>query len=266
MPIPIYQVDAFTRKPFSGNPAAVVLLSEQMPDEWMLALAQEMNLSETAFLLPEADGYRLRWFTPKLEVSLCGHATLASGHVLAERDELLSGTEVKFYTLSGLLTAARHGGKIELNFPALPTSPLPPRDGLLETLGLQAEEILAVEDSNGRALIEVDGEKIVRQLKPDFNQLAKDTGRGVIVTSRSADDRYDFISRFFASYAGIDEDPVTGSAHCCLAPYWATQLGKTTMSAYQASARGGELEVELAGERVFLRGNAVIVFTGELRG
>jgi PhzF family phenazine biosynthesis protein len=264
MTIPIYQIDAFTRKPFSGNPAAVVLLNEKMPDEWMLALAQEMNLSETAFLLPERDGYRLRWFTPKLEVSLCGHATLASGFVLAERGELLPGSEVKFYTLSGLLTAARHGDRIELNFPALPTSPLPPRDGLLEALGLDVEDVVTVEDSNGRALIEVNGEEIVRQLIPDFIQLAKDTGRGVIVTSRGTE-KYDFISRFFASYAGIDEDPVTGSAHCCLAPYWAARLDKTTFSAYQASARGGELEVELVGERVFLRGHAVTVFAGELR-
>ena len=264
LPISIYQVDAFTRKPFSGNPAAVCLLTAPQPDEWMLSVAKEMNLSETAFLLPEGDGYRLRWFTPKLEVSLCGHATLASAFVLAERGELLSGTEVKFYTLSGLLTAARRGERIELNFPALPTNPVLPTPTLLAALGLQEKDIVAIEDSNGRALIEVSGEEIVRQLKPDFIELAKDTGRGVIVTSRSEDDRYDFISRFFASYAGIDEDPVTGSAHCCLAPYWAARLHKTIFSAYQASARGGELEVELTGERVFLRGHAVTVFAGEL--
>ena len=265
MTMPIYQVDAFSRVPFSGNPAAICLLTKQQPDEWMLSLAQEMNLSETAFLLPEGDGYRLRWFTPELEVNLCGHATLASGHVLAERGELPEGETVKFFTHSGLLTASRRGERIELNFPVLLTSPLPPRDGLLETLGLGVEDVIAVEDSNGRALIEVKDEKTVRQLTPDFIELAKDTGRGVIVTSRG-EGKYNFISRFFASYAGIDEDPVTGSAHCCLAPYWASRLGKTTLSAYQASARGGELEVELDGERVFLRGHAVTVFKGDLRG
>jgi PhzF family phenazine biosynthesis protein len=265
MTIPIYQVDAFTRKLFSGNPAAVCLLAEKKLDEWMHSLAQEMNLSETAFLLPEADGYRLRWFTPKLEVSLCGHATLASAFVLAERGDLLPGEEVKFYTLSGVLTAARRDERIELNFPACPTSSDLTKQSLLDALGLQEEDVLATEDSNGRALIEVNGEEIVRQLQPDFIEMAKDTGRGVIVTSRSDDDRYDFVSRFFAPYAGINEDPVTGSAHCCLAPYWAARLGKNNMFAYQASARGGELEVELDGDRVFLRGHAVTVFEGELR-
>lgn len=266
LPVPIYQVDAFTRKPFSGNPAAVCLLNAPQSDKWMLSVAQEMNLSETAFLLPEGDGYRLRWFTPKIEINLCGHATLASGFVLAERGELLPGDVVNFYTLSGLLTAARRGDRIELNFPALPTSPVPLNPALLAALALKEQDVLAIEDSNGRALIEVNGEKIVRQLKPDFIEMAKVNGRGVIVTSRSADDHYDFVSRFFASYAGIDEDPVTGSAHCCLAPYWAAKLNKTTFSAYQASARGGELEVELVGERVSLRGHAVTVFAGELRG
>jgi len=264
MPLPLYQVDAFTREPFSGNPAAVVLLSEQMPNDWMLALAKEMNLSETAFLLPEADGYRLRWFTPKLEVSLCGHATLASGHVLAEIGKLPEGGMVNFYTQSGLLTAASHDGRIELNFPTRPTTPAPPRDGLLEALSLAAEDVIDIEDSKGRALIEVKDEKTVRQLAPDFIALKNDPGRGVIVTSRGTG-QYDFISRFFASYAGIDEDPVTGSAHCCLAPYWAARLNKTTLLAYQASDRGGELEVQLDGDRVYIRGHAVTVFTGKLR-
>ncbi len=159
---------------------------------------------------------------------MCGHATLASGHVLAERGELLPDGKVKFYTLSGILTAARRGERIELNFPALPTTPAPPRDGLLAALGLNTEDVIAAENLNGRALIEVNGEKIVRQLAPDFVEMAKDTGRGVIVTSRGTE-KYDFISRFFASYAGIDEDPVTGSAHCCLAPYWAARLEKNDL-------------------------------------
>ncbi|MCD4671569.1 MAG: PhzF family phenazine biosynthesis protein [Anaerolineaceae bacterium] len=265
MTIPIYQVDAFTHKPFSGNPAAVCLLPSEQPDDWMQSLAREMNLSETAFLLPEADGYRLRWFTPAIEVDLCGHATLASAFVLAQRGGLPVGQTMKFFTRSGLLTAARRGKRIELNFPARPTCPGKAPSALLDALGLRQEDVLAAEDSNGRVLIEVNGENVVRQLKPDFSKLAAaDTGQGVIVTSRSKEEKYDFISRFFAPYAGINEDPVTGSAHCCLAPYWAARLDKMIMSAYQASARGGELEVELAGERVLLRGHAVTIFRGEL--
>jgi PhzF family phenazine biosynthesis protein len=261
--LPLYQVDAFTSQPFRGNPAAVCLLPNARPDAWMQAVAREMNLSETAFLLPEGDGYRLRWFTPAIEIDLCGHATLASAFVLAQRGELVAGQTVQFFTRSGLLTAARRGEKIELDFPARPTNPIDPPGAILEALGLHAADVLSVEALEGRLLVELAEEILLRQLKPDFARLtAADTGRGVIVTSRSAD--FDFVSRFFAPYAGINEDPVTGSAHCYLAPYWAARLGKTVFSAYQASARGGELEVELSAERVLLRGQAVIVFKGEL--
>jgi PhzF family phenazine biosynthesis protein len=257
----IYQVDAFTNRPFSGNPAAVCLLDGAAEENWMQNVAAEMNLAETAFLHPEGDGFRLRWFTPQVEVELCGHATLASAHVLWESRRLPGGQEARFYTASGLLTANQIGDWIELDFPAKPGVSAEPPKGLIEALGV---EPLAVVRSQFDYLIEVESESAVRSLAPDFSRLASVKTRGVIVTARSESDAFDFVSRFFAPAVGIDEDPVTGSAHCCLAPYWSLLLGKTSFNAYQASRRGGVLQVRLVGDRVRLAGQAVTVLTGEL--
>jgi len=261
MGIPLYQVDAFTDKPFSGNPAAVVLLPEPRPDSWMQHVAQEMNLSETAFLLSQEDGFRLRWFTPTVEVDLCGHATLASAHTLFETDILAPHDEARFHTRSGLLTARYCDGEIELNFPTTPASPADPPAGLSKALGVVPRY---VGKSYFDYLIEVGSEDEVRGLAPDFVALRALPVRGIMVTSVASTPGYDFVSRFFAPSAGIDEDPVTGSAHCCLGPYWGEKLGKDQFLAYQASARGGTIRVALLGERVRLRGRAVTVFKGQL--
>ncbi|MFQ3617227.1 MAG: PhzF family phenazine biosynthesis protein [Cyanobacteriota bacterium] len=266
MGLSIIQVDAFTSAPFAGNPAAVCVLPAPQSDEWMQAVAREMNLSETAFLLPEADGYRLRWFTPAVEVALCGHATLASAHVLWSEGHLASGAIARFYTLSGLLTATQQGDWIELDFPAKRCAPIDPPEGLLEALGTAlGKEAIAVSKNQFDYLVEVTTPEIVRQLAPDFTRLRTLPVRGVIVTSRAeTGSGYDFISRFFAPGSGIDEDPVTGSAHCALAPYWGDRLGQDTFLAYQASARGGVVRIRLVGDRVLLGGQAVTVLRGEL--
>lgn len=257
----IYQVDAFTDKPFRGNPAAVCLLPEPGDETWMQNLAREMNLSETAFLVKAEDGFDLRWFTPAVEVKLCGHATLASAHVLWETGILAPGEEARFHTLSGLLTAERQGEWIEMNFPATRAEETSAPPQLLQALGVEPK---FVGKNVFDYLIEVESENEVRNLNPDFAVL-KDLGvRGVMVTSRSASPGLDFVSRFFAPGAGINEDPVTGSAHCCLGPYWSQRLGKDDFMAYQASARGGTVRVRVAGDRVYLGGQAVTVFTGEL--
>jgi PhzF family phenazine biosynthesis protein len=262
MSLTITQVDAFTNRAFAGNPAAVCILPESRDDLWLQQVAREMNLSETAFLLAQEDGYRLRWFTPTVEVDLCGHATLASAHVLWESGRLGPNDEARFYTRSGLLTARRQGEWIELDFPAEPPQPaaIPPE--VSQALGLTAPSYVG--KNRFDYLVEVAGEAEVRALQPNFSQLKSAGGRGVIVTSRSDSAPYDFVSRFFAPAAGIDEDPVTGSAHCCLGPYWAGKLGQSTFLAYQASARGGEVRVQLKGERVLLGGQAVTVLRGEL--
>jgi PhzF family phenazine biosynthesis protein len=260
MPIPLYQVDAFTDRPFAGNSAAVCLLSESMDDQWMQAVAMEMNLSETAFLLREADGYRLRWFTPKIEVALCGHATLASAHVLWTEGHVRGGS-IGFYTKSGLLTATSRNGLIELDFPSKPPTESSPPPGLLDALGVSA---VCVGRNQFDYLVEVASEELVRQLSPDFTRLSQIDVRGVIVTARSGNPRYDFVSRFFAPRAGVDEDPVTGSAHCCLGPYWRDRLGKSEFTAFQASGRGGIVHVRVAGDRTILGGHAVTVLRGEL--
>ena len=230
----IYQVDAFTDRPFAGNPAAVCLMDRPADAGWMQNVAAEMNLAETAFLHPEGDGFRLRWFTPLVEVDLCGHATLASAHVLWESGRLPAGQEARFYTASGLLTANQVGDWIELDFPATPGVRAEPPPGLIEALGV---EPLAVLRSQFDYLVEVKSEAAVRALAPDFTRLRHVATRGVIVTARAEQDAFDFVSRFFAPAAGIDEDPVTGSAHCCLAPYRSAQMGKTSFVAYQASRR-----------------------------
>jgi PhzF family phenazine biosynthesis protein len=259
----LYQIDAFTPVPFRGNPAAVCLLDGPRPDAWMQAVATEMNLSETAFLLPEAEGWRLRWMTPVAEVSLCGHATLASAHALWETGRLAPSAAACFYTLSGTLTAVQREGWIELDFPARSPQPEEPPEGLAAALGAAP---VAVQRWHNSFLIEVAGETELRGLAPDFAALQALPLRSVAVTCRSETPGYDFISRYFAPRMGVNEDPVTGSAHCALATYWARQLGKTTFNAYQASPRGGELRLRLNGERVMLAGQAVSVLKGELFG
>ncbi len=263
MGIPIFQVDAFAAEPFKGNPAGVCLLKGPAEAPWMQDVAAEMNLAETAFPLAEGDGFRLRWFTPKVEVKLCGHATLATAHILWEEGILAAGREARFQTLSGLLTARRDGEWIELNFPARPVQPGVPdwADALVGALGVKPSFIgLSAED----ALVEVADEAAVRTLDPDIATLRTLPARGVIVTSRSGDPRFDFISRFFAPAVGVDEDPVTGSSHCVLTPYWARRLGKASMTAFQASARGGVLRVRLDDDRVRIAGRAVTFLRGEL--
>lgn len=260
MALRIVTVDAFTDSPFSGNPAAVCVLPEARDDQWMRHVAREMNLSETAFLRGGGDGYELRWFTPAVEVDLCGHATLASAHVLWEDGHAAQGGEIRFRTRSGLLTAARDGDQIELDFPSTPPSPCEAPSGLLDALGTRAK---AVYKSRFDYLVEVESEAEVRRLAPDHSSLKKLDVRGIMVTARGEGD-FDVVSRFFAPGSGIDEDPVTGSAHCCLGPYWGGKLGKSTLRCYQASERGGVVRVKLAGDRVKLQGRAVTVMRGEL--
>jgi len=259
----ITQVDAFTNRPFAGNPAAVCILPDDAEPAWMQNVARGMNLAETAFLVRRQDGYDLRWFTPAVEVDLCGHATLASAHVLWEDAHLTPSTQARFHTKSGLLTADRRDAWIELDFPATPASPAPPPPGLIEALGIKPR---FVGRSRFDYLVEVDSESTVRGLDPDLGALGRVAARGVIVTSRAnGDPQYDFVSRFFAPQSGVPEDPVTGSAHCALAPYWCHKLGKQSLTGYQASARGGIVRVRLDGSgRVRLAGQAVTVLRGEL--
>ena len=227
----------------------------------MQAVAAEMNLSETAFLLKQDDGFRLRWFTPKVEVDLCGHATLASAHVLWTEDRVPLDEEIHFHTNSGLLKACRRGDLIELDFPSQPASQVDPPPGLLEALGVSARY---VGKNRFDYLVEVESDRVLREMSPDFARLGQIEVRGVIVTSRSASPEYDFVSRFFAPWAGINEDPVTGSAHCCLGPFWQERLGKSDFVAYQASSRGGVVHVRVMDERTYLGGTAVTVLRGEL--
>jgi PhzF family phenazine biosynthesis protein len=261
MSFPVVQVDAFTDTPFAGNPAAVCMLDAPHDERWMQDVAREMNLSETAFLYAENGGYRLRWFTPAVEVALCGHATLASAHVLWETGQLALTDAARFHTRSGLLTASRRDGWIELDFPATPETEVEPPPGLVESLGVSPRY---VGKSRFDYLVEVDEEKTIRALQPDFRTMAAIKARGVIVTARAAASGVDFVSRYFAPAFGIDEDPVTGSTHCCLAPFWSTRLHKREFVAHQLSARGGVLKVALDGDRVRLRGQAVTVLRGEL--
>ena len=262
MGLTIVQVDAFTGEPFGGNPAAVCVLPRPAEPAWMQRVAREMNLSETAFLVGRESGeYDLRWFTPAVEVDLCGHATLASAHVLWEDGHLPRDAAAVFHTRSGRLSAMRRGDWIEMDFPAEPAEPAPVPAGLAEALGAEP-----VHFGRNRfdCLVEVDSEATVRALDPDIRGLGALPVRGVIVTARSETEEFDFVSRFFAPSAGVDEDPVTGSAHCCLAPYWLGRLGRDAFTACQASARGGVVKVAVAGDRVLLSGQAVTVLRGEL--
>lgn len=258
---PIVQVDAFTHEPFTGNPAAVCVLPEPRPERWMQQVAAEMNLSETAFLHRQADGFGLRWFTPKLEVDLCGHATLASAHVLWTEGHLRPEETARFHTRSGLLTAERQGDWIEMNFPAEPAEPASAPPELATALALTPQ---AIGKNRWAYVVEADSEATVRGVRPNFALLETLPILSVIVTSRASSGPYDFVSRFFAPGAGIPEDPVTGAAHCCLGPYWQERLGKASFLAYQASARGGVVRVRVAGPRVYLGGQAVTVLRGEL--
>jgi predicted PhzF superfamily epimerase YddE/YHI9 len=255
----IFQVDAFTDSPFKGNPAGVCLVDKGVPDEWMKNVASEMNLSETAFLYPEDGGYRLRWFTPKVEVDLCGHATLASAHILWEKGILKPGDEARFFTRSGLLTAKKEGDWIILDFPALPPSEIPIPDEL--RMIIQAE-ILYLGKSRFDWLVEIADEEFLKAFQPDFSAISRLPARGLILTSRSK--KYDFVSRFFVPAVGVNEDPVTGSAHSVLTPYWAGKLGKNELFAYQASLRGGELKLWNRGDRVGIGGQAVTVMEIDL--
>jgi PhzF family phenazine biosynthesis protein len=261
MPQTIFQVDAFTNQPYRGNPAAVCLLPEPADEDWMQNVAREMGLSETAFLVPFDEGYNLRWFTPATEVDLCGHATLASAHILWETGRLAPTSQAHFQTRSGLLTARRNNEWIELDFPVEKESAVSAPAVLIDALQVKPNYV-------GRNrfdyLVEVNSEETVRKLEPNLALLKTVPCRGVIVTSRTASPDFDFVSRFFAPNVGIDEDPVTGSAHCCLGPYWSTRLKKDSLTAYQASPRGGVVRVELNGDRVLLCGQSVTVLRGEL--
>jgi PhzF family phenazine biosynthesis protein len=267
-----FQVDAFTSEKFRGNPAAVVLPEDTLPDSLCLKIAAEMNLSETAFIHPverkedDIPRFGLRWFTPKTEVPLCGHATLATAKVIFKVIGIDSEV-IAFDTKSGALFAHREGTSIRLDFPANPSEPSNAPDGLLDAMGITAHKDIEYSPGSRKLLVEVEGEDKVRSLEPDFRAMLSCKGPpdvlGVIVTSRAEGD-LDFVSRFFAPRVGIDEDPVTGAAHTVLVPYWSKRLKKKVMSARQISPRGGELMVRLEGDRVHLTGEAVIVMDGTI--
>lgn len=262
MNVPLWTVDAFADRPFSGNPASVCLLDQALPDETLQAIAAEMNHSETAFLLAQDDGWGLRWFTPTVEVVLCGHATLASAHVLWESGRLGRDQRASFHTASGVLSAGLENDRIALDFPAEPAEPIPEPEGLAEALGAT---LVRVARNRMDYLVELEDAAAVAALRPDFARLAGHGVRGTIVTARAEGGEADFVSRFFAPASGVVEDPVTGSAHCALAPWWSERLGRTAMTGRQLSARGGTVGVRLSGTRVHLLGRAVVVLEGTLR-
>jgi PhzF family phenazine biosynthesis protein len=259
MKIPLYQVDAFTSTLFTGNPAAVCLLDDWLEDRVLQAMAAENNLSETAFLVPNQKGFDLRWFTPVTEVALCGHATLASAYVLFNARHWTAET-VRFQTrMSGELSVSNRGDLLEMDFPARPPSPRTAPPGLLEALAVIPEEVYGSAED---LMVVLENEEAVKKVRPDFSALKQVDCRGTIITARG--DRSDFVSRFFAPRVGVLEDPVTGSAHCVLTPYWAGILGKTELHALQVSLRGGELFCTLAGDRIKISGRAVLYLEGEI--
>ena len=261
MSLPLFQVDAFTDEPFKGNPAAVCPLKAWLDDKLLLAVAAENNLSETAFFVPEGEQFRLRWFTPRSEVNLCGHATLASAFVLLTILEP-QREFVSFATRSGILTVRREQNLFSMNFPALPPWPCPsPPPELIEGLGAQTQHVSVLQIKDNYFVL-YESEEEIRRVNPDLRLLEKLHPAGVAVTAPGK--QGDFVSRYFAPSYGIPEDPVTGSTHCSLAPYWAQRLGKTSLHARQVSERGGELWCELAGDRVVLKGNAVLTMQGSL--
>lgn len=252
----LYVADAFSDRPFTGNPAAVCVLDAAVDERWMQLVAREMNLAETAFLHPIEGGFSLRWFTPAAEVKLCGHATLASAFVLWETGVLKTNEAARFHTLSGWLTCRQQGGWIEMDFPAIQTEVASAPNGLAMALGVSTSWC----GRNGMDyLVEVADEAILRSLAPDLSALAKLEMRGLIVTCQGSTKEFDFLSRFFAPGVGVPEDPVTGSAHCALGPYWMAKLGKAEFTAYQASERGGVVKLTVQGDRVLLRGQAVMM-------
>ncbi len=261
MTVKLFQVDAFTREKFRGNPAIICLLEHAAEEHWMQAIAAEMNLSETAFVLPIEDGYRLRWFTPTTEIDLCGHATLAAAHTLYEIGALAGDEEARFHTRSGLLTVRKKDGLLQMTFPSEPPAPITPPPIITRLFGEQPQ---FVGRNRFDLLVHVRDPETVTGFVPDYYELSQLPVRGIILTSSSEDSRYDFISRFFAPRVGINEDPVTGSAHCCLGPYWADLLGKHELVAYQASSRGGELYLSIRPSQVIIAGHAVTVLRGEL--
>jgi len=260
MRAPIYQVDAFTTQRFAGNPAAIIPLPTFLPDATLQAIAQENNLAETAYLVRSNGNYDLRWFTPGTEVPLCGHATLASAAVVMERLEP-ARSEVIFHSASGPLTVKKNGAGYVMDFPTRTSAPVPAPAGLAEALGAKPLEV--TENAfNYLALLE--SEKVLRSIQPDMAALIRIGKGGVIVTAKSDDGSYDFVSRYFAPVKGIPEDPVTGSAHCMLAPFWAPRLGKTEFTAFQASPRGGKVLCRLRGDRTELEGECVFYMEGEV--
>ncbi|PKN95638.1 MAG: oxidoreductase [Chloroflexi bacterium HGW-Chloroflexi-4] len=261
MSIPIYQVDAFTDRLFAGNPAAVVVLEQQAETEWMQSVAREMNLSETAFVHPQQGGYHLQWFTPQVEVDLCGHATLATAHILWQTSLVNTIDSIRFFTRSGWLTASQRSDLIEMDFPSAPVVPMDVSEEIITAVGGRPDNSYMSRD---KWLFEYANESIIRNLKPDFAALKQRTGRALAVTAPSSTPAFDFVSRYFAPWIGIDEDPVTGSAHCILGPYWAQKLGKNHMTAFQASERGGIVYVRISGDRTYVGGKAVTVFSGKL--
>lgn len=258
----LHVIDAFTDRPFGGNPAAVCLLDCPADETWMKQVAREMNLSETAFLHPIEGGFSLRWLTPAVEVKLCGHATLASAFTLWETGVLQSEEEARFFTLSGWLRCWREGDGIAMDFPAKVCEAAPVPDSLAEALGC---ELLTCGLNGMDYLVEVAEETTLRGLKPNFTALSALPVRGVIVTCRSDGEPFNFLSRFFAPAAGVNEDSVTGSAHCALGPYWQAKLGKSDFTAYQASERGGIVNLSVRDDRVILRGQAEMMSRVELR-
>lgn len=259
MRTPIFQIDAFTTRRFAGNPAAVIPMDRFLDDTTLQAIAAENNLAETAFLVPEGGDYRLRWFTPTVEVPLCGHATLASAAAVMERLEPGRG-KVIFHTASGALTVKRINGGYAMDFPVRPSEPVATPPGLAEALGVVPVEVLS---DTFNYIVLLENAQLVRDLAPDIAAIARMDRSGVVVTA-PGDETYDFVSRYFAPAKGIPEDPVTGGAHCALAPYWAKRLGKTAFRAYQASRRGGEITCRLAGDRVELEGSCVFYLEGEV--
>lgn len=262
MNYPYYQVDAFAIKPFRGNPAAVILMEDTREDKWLQAVAQEINLSETAFLRPKGHDYELRWFTPTTEVDLCGHATIASAHILYEFGYYDTDETISFYTLSGVLRSTFNRGTIELDMPRFGFSPAVPPAGLSDIL--KTDPLAVSESDNDMLIAELANESLVRQFSPDFDEIQRLEYDGLALTARSDDPKFDFISRYFSPRTGIPEDPVTGMAHCALGPYWESKLMKSDFHAYQASARGGEVWVRLSDTRAFIGGKAVTVFKGEM--
>ena len=259
----LFCIDAFAERIGTGNPAGVCLLGQPADPAWMQSVAREMNLSETAFIVREKDGFNLRWFTPRTEIDLCGHATLAAAHILWEEGYLMEDEPARFFTKSGTLSAVRSGHFIELDFPAVPEEPVPAPAGLYSALGIQP---CYTGKNRFDYLIEVASEREVRNIVPDISGLSQIPMRGVIVTSRASTPGFDFVSRFFAPSVGINEDPVTGSAHCCLAPYWQKKIKKNMLTAYQASERVGILHLRLESlGRVTIGGAAVTVWKGLLQ-